>query len=407
MKRMVMALALLASAGIGPAAAGNGAVKIGVLSDMAGIYSDISGAGALIAAQLAVEDFGGKALGKPIELVSADHQTKPDVGLAIARRWIDSEGVDAIVDVPVSSIGLAIQALTLEKDRIFLNSSGAASDFTGKACSPLASQWPHDTYIMGTSVGRAVVQSGGKRWFFLTADYVFGHNLERDTMAAVKKAGGTVLGSARHPLNTQDFSSFLLQAQSSKADVIGLANAAGDTTQAIKQASEFGLSAGGTRLAATLLFITDVHAMGLKIAQGTVLTEPFYWDLDDSSRAWSKRFMARIGGKAPGTLQASVYSSVLHYLKAVEKVGSTDARKVSEAMKEMRISDALIKDGYIRADGRVMRDYYLFQIKAPEESKYPWDYYKLILRIPPEEVTRPLSEGGCPLVTEAKASPAR
>lgn len=404
MNRFIMAVALALGGPVIPAMAADGPVKIGILSDMAGIYSDIAGMGSVIAAQLAVEDFGGKALGKPIELVSADHQAKPDVGLAIARKWIDNEGVDAIVDVPVSSIGLAIQALTLEKDRVFLNSAGGASDFTGKACSPLASQWSLDTYIMGTSVGRAVVQAGGKSWFFLTADYTFGHNLERDTMAAVKKAGGTVLGSARHPLNTQDFSSFLLQAQASKAQVVGLANAAGDTTRAISQASEFGLTAGGTRMAATLLFITDVHAMGLKTAQGTVLTEPFYWDLDDSSRAWSKRFMEKIGGKAPGTLQASVYSSIIHYLKAVEKVGSTDAKKVSAAMREIRIHDALINDGYIRIDGRVMRNYYLFQIKTPEESKYPWDYYKLVSRIPPDEVTRPLSEGGCPFATEAKSS---
>jgi branched-chain amino acid transport system substrate-binding protein len=270
----------------------------------------------------------------------------------------------------------------------------------GKACSPLATQWSLDTYIGGVGIGRAVVQSGGKSWFFLTADYAFGHNLERDSTAAVKQAGGTVLGSVRHPLNTFDFSSFLLQAQAAKAQVVGLANAAGDTTRAIKQASEFGLIASGTRMAAPFLFVTDVHALGLKTAQGTALIEPFYWDLDDSTRAWSKRFMERTGGKAPGTLQASVYSSISHYLKAVEKVGSTDAKRISAVMKELRISDALIKDAYIRADGRVMREFYLFEIKKPEESKYHWDYYRLVSRIPAEEVARPLTEGGCPLVAQ-------
>lgn len=407
MRITIAAIALSLYASTGSALATDGKVKIGVLSDMAGIYSDISGTGALVAAQLAVEDFGGKALGKPIEIVSADHQAKPDVGLSIARRWIDNEGVDVIADVPVSSIGLAIQALTREKNRIFLNTAGGASDFTGKACSPLATQWSIDTYIMGSGTGRAVVQSGGKSWFFLTADYTFGHNLERDTMAAVKKAGGTVVGAARHPLNTQDFSSFLLQAESSGAQVVGLANAAGDTTRAISQARDFGLTAKGTKVAATLLFITDVHSMGLATAGGTVLTEPFYWDIDESTRAWSKRFMARNGGKAPATLQASVYSGVLHYLKAVEKVGTTDAEKVAAAMRELPINDPMIKDGYIREDGRVMRDFYLFQVKKPEESKYPWDYYKLIAKMPASEVARPLEEGGCPLVAPTKSSAAK
>jgi branched-chain amino acid transport system substrate-binding protein len=378
------------------AEAADSRVKLGLLTDMGGVYADITGPGSIIAAQMAIEDFGGKALGQPIELVSADHQAKPDTGLAIARKWLDSEGVDAIVDVPVSSIGLGIQALTKEKNRVFLNTAGASSDFTGKACSPFASQWAMDTYTMASSSPRALMKAGGDKWFFISADYAFGHALERDAAASVKAAGGTVVGSARHPLNNQDFSSLLLQAQSSNANVIGLANGTGDTVRSINQAREFGLTeASGTRLAALVLFITDVHAIGLKGAQGTIVTESFYWDLDDDTRAWSKRFMARSGGKAPGMYQAALYSAITHYLKAVEKTGSDDAAKTSAAMREMPISDKLVKNGSVRADGRVMRDYYLLQVKSPEESKYPWDYYKVLATVPAADVSRPLGEGGC------------
>ena len=392
------AAAFALAASLSGAQAADGRVKLGLLTDMSGVYADITGPGSIVAARMAIEDFGGKALGQPIELVTADHQAKPDIGLAIARKWLDSEGVDAIVDVPVSSIGLGIQALTREKNRVFLNTAGASSDFTGKACSALASQWAMDTYTMASSTPRALVKAGGDKWFFVTADYAFGHALERDATAGVKAAGGSVVGSARHPLNNQDFSSLLLQAQASGANVIGLANGTGDTVRSINQAREFGLNeASGKRVAALVLFITDVHAIGLKGAQGTVVTESFYWDLNDDTRAWAKRYMERSGGKAPGMYQAALYSAITHYLKAVEATGGTDAAKTSAAMKATRISDPLIKDGSIRADGRVMRDYYLLQVKAPEASKQPWDYYKVLATVPAEEVTRPLADGGCDL----------
>lgn len=397
MRRFVTAVSLSLAISLSPALAADGKVKIGVLSDMGGLYADLTGPGSVLAARMAVEDFGGKALGQPIEVISADHQVKPDVGLAIARKWLDSEGVDAIVDVPVSSIGLGIQALTKEKGRTFLNTGGASSDFTGKACAPFANQWPMDTFTMASSAGKALVKAGGKTWFFLTADYAFGHALERDAMAAVKAAGGTVLGAVRHPLSAQDFSSLLLQAQGSGADVIALANAGGDTVRSINQAQEFGMTGKGKRTAAMVLFINDVHAIGLKNAQGTVVTEAFYWDLNDQTRAWSKRFMEKSGGRAPTAYQAAVYSAMLHYFRAVEKVGSTDPAKTAAAMKEAKINDALIKDGIIRKDGRVMRDYYLMEIKKPEESKYPYDYYKVLATVPAEEVTKPL-DASCDLV---------
>ncbi|WP_133769413.1 ABC transporter substrate-binding protein [Enterovirga rhinocerotis] len=385
-----MTAGLLLLAGGATSLAADGKVKIGVLSDMSGLYADLTGPGSVIAANMAVEDFGGKALGQPVEIVSADHQNKPDVGLAIARKWLDSEGVDTIVDVPVSSIGLGIQALTKEKGRTFLNTGGASSDFTGKACAPYANQWPMDTFTMASSAGQALVKAGGKTWYFITADYAFGHALERDAAAAVKAAGGTVLGAVRHPLSTQDFSSYLLQAQGSGADVVALANAGGDTVRAINQAQEFGMAGKGKRTAAMVLFINDVHAIGLKNAQGTVVTEAFYWDLNDETRAWSKRFMARSGGKAPTAYQAAVYSGIIHYLRAVEKVGSTDAAKTAVVMKDTKINDGLIKNGVIRKDGRVMRDYYLMEIKKPEESKYPYDYYKVLATVPAGDVTKPL-----------------
>jgi branched-chain amino acid transport system substrate-binding protein len=380
----------------GVAAAADERVKIGVLSDMGGVYADITGPGSVVAARLAIEDFGGKALGRPIEFVTADHQAKPDIGLSIARAWLDNEGVSAIVDVPVSSVGLGIQALTKEKRKIFLNTAGASSDFTGKACSPYATQWAMDTYTMASSSGRALVKAGGSKWFFITADYAFGHALERDAAAAVKDAGGVVVGGAKHPLNNQDFASHLLQAQSSGANVVGLANGTGDTVRSINQAREFGLTAAGIKMAALVLFISDVHALGLPAAQGTVVTESFYWDRTDSTRAWARRFMERNNGRAPGMYHAGLYSAVTHYLKAVEKAGSTDADKVSAAMREVPINDALITNGRIRPDGKVMQDYFLLQVKTPQESKAPWDYYKVLATVPAADVSKPLSSSECP-----------
>ncbi|SFC09944.1 branched-chain amino acid transport system substrate-binding protein [Bosea sp. CRIB-10] len=380
----------------GAALAADGKVKIGVLSDMGGVYADITGPGSVVAARMAVEDFGGKALGQPIELVTADHQAKPDIGLSIARAWLDTEGVDAIVDVPVSSVGLGIQALTKEKRKVFLNTAGASSDFTGTACSPYATQWAMDTYTMASSSGRALVKAGGNKWFFITADYAFGHALERDATAAVKEAGGTVVGSARHPLNNQDFASHLLQAQSAGANVVGLANGTGDTVRSINQAREFGLNTAGIKMAALVLFISDVHALGLPAAQGTLLTESFYWGLDDETRAWGRRFMERNNGRAPGMYHAGVYSAVTHYLKAVEKAGGTDAAKVSAAMREMLIKDPLIKNGHIRADGKVMQNYYLLEVKKPADSKGPWDYYNVLATVPAEDATKQLSRSECP-----------
>ena len=376
----------------------NDVVKIGVLNDQSSLYADISGQGSVVAARMAAEDFGGKVLDKPIEIVFADHQNKPDVGSAIARRWIDEEGVDAISDVPTSSVALAIQGLTREKKRIFLMSGPASSDLTGKQCSPYGFHWTYDTYALANGTGGAMVKQGGDTWFFITADYAFGHALERDTGNAVKAAGGKVLGAVRHPLNTNDFSSFLLQAQGSGAKVIGLANAGGDTINSIKQASEFGIVQAGQKLAGLLVFISDVHALGLKTAHGLVVTTAFYWDQNDETRAWSKRFMEKMGGKAPTMVQAGVYSGVKHYLQAIKDAGTDDPDAVAAKMRETKINDFMTKDGWIRPDGRVMRDMYLVEVKEPGESKGPWDYYKILRTIPAEEAARPLDQGDCPLV---------
>ncbi len=377
----------------------DGVVKIGVLNDMSSLYADASGKGGVLAAQMAVEDFGGKVLGAPIEVISGDHQNKPDIGAGIARQWIDTDHVDVIVDVPTSSVALAIQAVTREKKRLFLMSGPASSDLTGKACSPYGFQWTYDTYALAHGTGGALVKQGGNSWFFITADYAFGHALERDTGDAVKAAGGTVLGSVRAPLNTQDFSSYLLQAQSSKAKVIGLANAGGDTINAVKQASEFGIVSGGQKLAGLLIFITDVHSIGLKIAHGLTITSAWYWDKDDASRAFAKRFMARNhNGLPPTYIQAGIYSEVTHYLKAIKAAGTDDTDKVAAQMRKMKINDFMTKDGWIREDGRVMRDMYLEEVKSPAESKYPFDYFKILATIPAEQAFRPLKDGGCPLV---------
>ena len=373
-------------------------VKIGVLNDRSGIYADVAGEGSVIAARMAVEDYKASEKGINVEIVSADHQNKPDVGSNVARQWYDTENVDVIADVPTSSVGLAINEITKEKNKIFLASGPASSDLTGKACSPNTVHWTYDTWSLANGTGSAMVKQGGDTWFFVTADYAFGHALERDTSAVVEKAGGKVLGAVRHPFPGQDFSSFLLQAQSSGAKVIGLANAGGDTINSIKQASEFGITQGGQSLAALLMFISDVHALSLQTAQGLVLTGAFYWDLNDQTREWSKRFSEKNGGKQATMVQAGVYASVLHYLKAVDALDDKDSAKVMEWMKANPSEDPLFGKGEIRADGRHVHDMYLFRVKKPEDSKGDWDYFETLATIPAAEAFRPLNEGGCSLV---------
>jgi branched-chain amino acid transport system substrate-binding protein len=373
-------------------------VRIGVLNDQSGIYADLSGQGSVIAARMAVEDFGGNVLGRPIEVIFADHQNKPDVGSAIASRWYDTQGVDAIADVPVSSVALAVQEIARERKRIVLFSAAGSSDLTGKACSPMGTQWTFDSIALAKGTASAVTKAGGNTWFFLTANYAFGTAMEADARRYIAEAGGQVLGSVKHPQGTVDFSSFLLQAQASKAKVIGLANAGSDTINALKGASEFGIVAGGQKLAAMLTFLSDVHSLGLKTAQGLQLTESFYWDLNDATRAWSKRFGSKMDGRMPTMVHAGVYSAVTHYLKAIKAAGTTDSEKVAAQMRAMKVSDPILPAAEIRKDGRVLRPFYLFEVKKPEESKGPYDYYKLVREIPADEAARPLNEGGCPLV---------
>ncbi|WP_076860341.1 ABC transporter substrate-binding protein [Bradyrhizobium mercantei] len=395
---------LLACAALGlatPAFAQDKNVKIGVLNDMSGLYADIGGPNSVAAANMAVEDSGLRAKGWKIEVVSGDHQNKPDVGVNIARNWIDNEKVDIITDTPNSGVALAVSNLAKEKNSIVLNSGAATADLTGKACNANTISYTFDTYMLANGTGKALTKAGGDSWFFLTADYAFGHALERDTAAVVTANGGKVLGGVKHPLNTADFSSFLLQAQASKAKIIGLANAGGDTTNAIKQASEFGITAGGQKLAALLLFVNDVHALGLKIAQGLTFTESFYWDMNDQTRAWSKRFQkVSPKGSMPSMTVAGVYAGVLHYLKALDAMGGNphDGAKVVAKMKEIPTDDPLFGKGPLRIDGRRIIPAYLFEVKKPEESKYPWDYYKLIATISPEDAAKPLEASDCPLV---------
>ncbi|MGZ3460524.1 MAG: ABC transporter substrate-binding protein, partial [Archangium sp.] len=365
-------------------------------------YADVAGPGSVTAAKMAVEDFG-PIPGAKVEVVFADHQNKPDVGSNIARQWYDVDGVDVIVDVPTSSVALAISQLTKEKNQVFIGSGPGTSDLTGKSCSPNTVHWTYDTYALAQTTGKAEVQAGGKTWYFLTADYAFGTALERDTTAVVKAAGGEVLGSVKHPLNTTDFSSFLLQAQASKAQVIGLANAGGDTINAIKAASEFGIVKGGQKLAGLLVFIADIHALGLQTAQGLLLSESFYWDRDAKTRAFSKKFAERSGGKMPTMIHAGVYAGILHYLKAVKALKSdADGKAVVEEMKKLPTDDPLFGKGTIRADGRKIHSMYLYEVKKPSESKGHWDYYKLVKEIPGEEAFRSMDQGGCPLVSEKK-----
>ena len=372
-------------------------VKIGVLTDMSSLYADSTGKGSVVATEMAVADFGGKVKGTPIVVISADHQNKPDVGVNISRNWYDNDKVDAIVDVPTSSVALPVSALTREKNRINLNSGGGSSDITGVACSPNTVHWTYDTYALSNVAGKAMVERGENTWFFITADYAFGAALERDASNVVKKTGGQVVGQVRHPLNSSDFSSYLLQAQASKAKVIALANAGGDTTNALKQASEFGIVKGGQKMIALLQEITDTHSLGIKESQGLIATDAFYWDMNDDTRAFSKRFIDKVG-HMPTMIQAGLYSATMHYLKAIDAVGTDDAGKVMAQMKATPVNDFFAKNGKIREDGRMVHDMYLFEVKKPEQSKNEWDLYNLIATVKGDDAFRPLDQGNCPLV---------
>jgi len=390
-------LALAAFTGAASAQISDDVVKIGVLTDMSSLYADATGKGSLTAVEMAVADYGGRVKGKPIEVISADHQNKPDVGVSIARNWYDNEKVDAIMDVPTSSVALPISALTKEKNRININSGGGSSDITGPACSPNTVHYTYDTYALSNVAGKAMVKRGEDTWFFVTADYAFGMALERDAANVVKENGGKVLGDVRAPLNSSDFSSFLLQAQASKAKVIGLANAGGDTQNALKQAAEFGITQAGQKMIALLMEITDTHSLGIKATQGLIVTDGFYWDMNDETRAFSKKFMDKVG-RMPTMIQAGLYSATMHYLKAIEAVGTDEAPKVMAQMRATPINDFFAKNGRIRIDGRMVHDMYLFEVKKPEQSKGEWDLYNLIATVPGDEAFRPLDKGGCPLV---------
>jgi branched-chain amino acid transport system substrate-binding protein len=375
-------------------------VKIGVLTDMSSLYSDITGPGSVVAAKLAIQDFGAAAKGMKVEVISGDHLNKPDIGTSIAGTWFDVAGVDAIIDVPNSGVALAINEIARQKNKAFFPLGAATSALTGNQCSPTTIHWVYDTWELANGTGKAVVKSGGDTWFFITADYAFGYQLEGDTTAVVEKNGGKVLGKVRVPINTNDFSSYLLQAQASKAKVIGLANAGGDAINSIKGAAEFGIVKGGQSMASLLLWASDVNALGLPTAQGLVLTEAWYWDMNDANRAWTKRWQVERPGKFPTAAQAGVYSNVIHYLRAIEALGSaSDGRAVVAKMKEMPTDDRLYGKGIVRPDGRKIHEVYLFEVKKPGESKYPGDFYKLRATIPAAEAFRPLSEGGCSLVS--------
>jgi branched-chain amino acid transport system substrate-binding protein len=384
--------------GTGNAEYRGGTIKIGVLNDQSGLYADIAGTASVWMARKAVEDFGAAAKGIKVEIIGGDHQNKPDIGLSIARQWFDVEKVDAIADVPTSSVALAVNELTRDKNKAFLAVGPATSDLTGKACSPNTVHWIYDTWALANGTGNAIVKRGGDTWFFLTADYAFGYALERDTEAVVVKSGGKVLGKVRHPFPGTDFSSFLLQAKASKAKIIGLANAGGDTINSIKQASEFGIVEGGQKLAGLLIFINDIHALGLKTAQGLIFTDPWYWDQNDTNRAFAREYFAALG-RMPGYTVVGVYSAVIHYLRAVEALGShADGKAVIAKMKELPTEDRLMGKGYVRMDGRKIHPMYLFEVKKPDESKAPWDYYKQLATISAEEAWRPLEQSDCALV---------
>ncbi|MGI2033606.1 ABC transporter substrate-binding protein [Rhizobium panacihumi] len=395
-----LALFLASSTAFAQTASGSpsdGKVKIGILNDQSGVYADFGGKSSVEAARMAVEDYGGKVLGVPVEIVDADHQNKPDVASNIARQWYDTQQVDAIMDLTTSSVGLAVQALSKDKKRITINTGAATTDLTGKACTPYGFHWAYDTHALAVGTGGAMVKQGGDSWYFLTADYAFGYSLEQQTSDYVKANGGTILGSVRHPLSSQDFSSFLLQAQSSGAKVIGLANAGLDTANSIKQAAEFGIVQGGQKLAALLFTLAEVHGLGLDAAQGLTLTEGYYWNLDDQSHAFGKKFFAKTQ-KMPNMVHAGTYSAVTHYLKAVEKAGTDDADAVAKAMREMPVDDFFGRGGTVAANGRMIHDMYLLQVKKPDESKEPWDYFTVLATIPGKEAYLDPAKAGCELV---------
>jgi branched-chain amino acid transport system substrate-binding protein len=392
---------LLAAAALGalvaaPATAGDKVVRIGVMGDMSGFASDVGGQGAVLAAEMAAADHGPKANGKPIEIISGDMQNKPDVGAAMARRWFETQDVDAITDLPVSSVALAVQEVGRSMGRLLLVSAGAIADLSGSACAPYSTEWADDTYALATSTVKAIMANGDKSWFFITADFAFGNAMERDATTVITAHGGQVVGGVKHPLASSDFSSFVLAAQASKAKVVAFANSGNDTVNSIKQAAEFGLVSGGQRLAGFLVFINDVHAIGLQTAQGLTITEGFYWDESDPARAFSKRFFEKMK-KMPSKEQANTYLAVRHYLKAVDAAKSEEPKSVTEQMRKIPV-DYFGKKGWIREDGRMLHDLTLYEVKKPAESKYPWDYYKPIRTIPAEEAFRPLAEGKCPFV---------
>lgn len=379
----------------------NSVIRIGVINDQSGPYADLGGKGSVIAAQMAIDDFGGKVRGKPVELISADHQNKPDIAANIVRQWFDNQNVGLVVDLTTTAVALAVRELAENRDKILIPSAGASSDLTGKYCSQNLIHWTFDSYALANVTTKALIRQGDDSWFFLTGDNSGSLAQEQDAMRFVKAGGGKVVGSVRHPLNTSDFSSFLLQAQASKAKVIGLANAGSDTVNAIKQASEFGIMQGGQKLATLLMFISDVHAMGLKNAAGLVFSTAFYWNANQEARAWSERFMQKFN-RAPTMAQAGVYGAVLHYLKALAATDETSGRALVKKMKEMPVNDFMGKNVHIREDGRVMRDMYLVRVKSPAESKEPWDYYDILATVPANEAFRPLSEGGCSFISANK-----
>ena len=400
LKRGALLVSLALAGGAAQAQISDGVIKIGVMNDQSGTYADLAGPGSVVAARMAVEDFGAAKKGMKVEILVADHLNKPDVGSTIARQWYDVDKVDMIMDVPTSSVVLAVNQITREKNKALIVSTGATVDLTGKACSPNSIHWTYDTWALANGTGNAVVKNGGDTWFFLTADYAFGHSLEQQTEAVVLKNGGKVLGKVRHPFPSADFSSFLLQAQASKAKIIGLANAGADTINAIKQGAEFGIVKGGQQFAGLLVFLTDVRALGLDKAQGLLLTEAFYWDRTPQTRAWSQRFGKLHKGAMPTMAQAGVYSATLHYLKAVEAIKSDDGPKVIEQMKKMPSDDQVFGKGRVRRDGRHLHDMYLFEVKKPSESKGEWGYYKVRATIPAEQAFRPMDQGDCPLVAK-------
>ncbi|VIO65123.1 hypothetical protein CI1B_02200 [Bradyrhizobium ivorense] len=396
-KSLGLALTLVAAAT--SAVAQNGPVKLGVLTDMSSLYADNGGQGSVVAAQMAVDDFKGRVLGREIQIVAGDHQNKADIGSVIARRWLENENVEAILDVPNSAVALAVQGITRDKKKLFLATGAATSRLTGDECSPTGIHWTYDTYALSQGATKAISKLGAKTWFFLSADYSLGAQLEADSRKVIDATGGKVVGAVKHPINTPDFSSFLLQAQASKADVIALADAGGDFINAVKQAGEFGVTRG-QKLAGLIVFIADIHSLGLPSAQGLMLSSAFYWDLNDETRAWSKRFIAKTG-KVPTMIHAGTYGAVMHYLKAVEAAGTLDGPTVADKMRELPVNDFMTRNGKIRQDGRLVRDMYLFRVKSPEQSKYRFDYYELLATIPGEEAFKPMEDGGCPFLKKS------